>query len=134
MAIEWREELATGNREIDSQHKELFRRFNNLLESCNQGKGKEEVYNMLLFLGDYVRTHFDAEEHLQIKHGYPGYAAHKEEHDKFILDLRQLESQLSTEGSTIVLVIQTNQAIVNWLIRHISGTDKQLANFLHTVA
>jgi hemerythrin len=132
MAIEWREELATGNVEIDNQHKELFRRFNNLLDSCHRGEGKDEIFNMLLFLGDYVRTHFATEEQLQILHNYPGYRAHKEEHDGFIGDLRKLENQLRNEGSTFVLVIQTNQTIVDWLIRHISGTDKELANYLRT--
>lgn len=132
MSVEWREALATGNVDIDNQHKELFRRFNNLLDSCQRGEGKEEVFNMLLFLGDYVRTHFAAEEKLQIQHSYPGYRAHKEEHDRFIDDFRKLEDQLRSEGSTFVLVIQTNQTIVDWLIRHISGTDKELANYLRT--
>ena len=87
---------------------------------------------MLLFLGDYVKTHFATEEQLQIQHNYPGYRAHKAEHDGFIDDLRKLEDQLRNEGSTFVLVIQTNQTIVDWLIRHISGTDKELANYLRT--
>jgi hemerythrin len=132
MAVEWREDLATGNLEIDDQHKELFRRFNILLDSCRQGKGKDEVCRLLLFLGDYVRSHFAAEEQLQIRHTYPGFRAHKEQHDKFIDDFRKLEDQLRTEGATFVLVIQTNQTLVDWLIRHISGTDKELANYLHT--
>jgi hemerythrin len=133
MSIEWRDSLATGNKVVEDQHKELFRRFNNLLTSCNQGKGKEEVYSLLLFLGGYVRSHFAAEEQLQTQHAYPGYREHKEQHDVFIRDLGKLENQFSTEGATLALVIQTNQTMVNWLIRHISGTDKELANFLRTV-
>lgn len=43
MAIEWTDELATGVNKIDNQHKELFKRINNLLDACNQGKGKDEV-------------------------------------------------------------------------------------------
>lgn len=132
MKIEWRTELETGNAEIDGQHKELVRRFNNLLASCNQGKGREEVYNTLLFLGDYVRSHFRAEEELQRQHGYPGYPAHKEQHEKFVDDLRKLESTLGEEGATIALVIQTNQTIGSWLIRHISATDREFAAYLRT--
>ena len=62
MAIEWNEKLATGNSNIDDQHKELFCRFDTLLAACNQRKGKDEVHNLLLFLGDYVKTHFSMEE------------------------------------------------------------------------
>lgn len=130
MSIEWDQSLATGNRDIDSQHKELFRRFDNLLTACNQRKGKEEVHSVLIFLGDYVRSHFAMEEQLQQKHNYPDYPAHKEQHEGFIRDLQKLEDQFQQEGVSLSLVIQTNQTMVNWLVKHINATDRQLANFL----
>jgi hemerythrin len=134
MAVEWRENLATGNVEIDRQHMELFRRFNSLLGACNEGKGKAEVYGLLLFLNNYIRTHFALEEELQVQHGYPGYAAHKAEHDRFRRDLKALEQQFAEEGASLALVIQTNQTMISWLLRHISGTDRELAGFLRTAA
>lgn len=130
MAIEWSESLATGNSDIDDQHKELLRRFDSLMTACNQKKGKEEVYNVLLFLGDYVRLHFAMEEQLQKTHNYPSYPDHKEQHEGFIRDLRKLEHQFKDEGATLSLVIQTNQTMVNWLVNHINGTDRALAEFL----
>ena len=133
MAIEWRENLATGNAEIDLQHKELFRRFNNLLEACNKGKGDQEVGNLLDFLSDYVKSHFAAEELLQKKHGFTGYEDHKHQHDGFIRDLQNIQREFHSEGAGISVVIRTNKMIVNWLIKHISGTDKELASFLRTV-
>jgi hemerythrin len=132
MAIEWNEKLATGNSNIDNQHKELFRRFDSLLAACNQRKGKEEVHNLLLFLGDYVKTHFSMEETLQKKHNYPGYPDHKKEHDGFIAELQKLEKQLQLEGASFPLVIQTNQTMVNWLIKHINARDKEMALFLRS--
>lgn len=130
MAIEWSEALATGNEEIDNQHKELFNRIDRLLTACNSGKGKEEVRDLLQFLDNYVIFHFYTEEKLQIENGYPGYRDHKEQHDNFISELQRLKNELEIEGASISLVIQTNQFIVNWLIKHISGTDKELGNFL----
>lgn len=132
MAIEWNEELATGNGDIDSQHRELFARFDNLLTACNQRKGKEEVINLLQFLGDYVKSHFALEERLQVEHNYPHYGEHKSQHDTFIRELHDLETQLSQEGASLPLVIQTNQTMVNWLISHINGTDRQMAAYLRT--
>lgn len=134
MAVEWRENLATGNEEIDRQHMELFRRFNGLLAACNQGKGRDEVNGLLLFLNDYMRTHFALEEQLQLQHDYPGYETHKKQHDKFRQDLRDLERQFGEEGASLALVIQTNQTLINWLLRHISVTDRELAGFLRTAA
>lgn len=130
MATEWNESLTTGNSSIDTQHKELFRRFDSLMEACNQRKGKEEVYDLILFLGDYVKTHFTMEETLQKKHNFPGYATHKQQHDGFIQELAKLEQQFKLEGATLPLVIKTNQAMVGWLINHINMLDRELAAYL----
>jgi hemerythrin len=134
MATEWNETLATGNSAIDNQHKELFKRFDSLMEACHQRKGKEELLNLLMFLGDYVKTHFAMEEELQIKHSYPDYPAHKEQHEGFIVDLHKLEQQFKEGGATLTLVIQTNQTMVNWLINHINVKDKHLAAYLRASA
>lgn len=130
MEIAWNETLATGNTEIDNQHKELFARFASLLTACNNRKGKEEVLPLLAFLGDYVRTHFGMEERLQQEHAYPHYREHKEQHEGFIRDLHNLERQLRDDGSTLSLLVQTNQTMANWLINHINIVDRQLAAFL----
>ena len=132
MSIKWNENLETGNSEIDNQHKELFRRFGNLLDACDQGKAKEEVCNLLLFLGVYVMTHFATEEEVMLRHNYPHYQSHKEEHDNFTRDLHSLEEQLRQEGATIQLVIQTNKTMISWLVNHISVSDKEMATFLRT--
>ena len=132
MAIEWKANLATGNEEIDNQHKELFSRFNRLLEACSRGKGKGEVGNLLSFLGDYVKSHFATEERLQVQHDYPGYRDHKRMHDDFIGSLKKIQDEFNAEGAGIAVVIQTNKMIVDWLVKHISGTDKELASFLRT--
>jgi len=133
MAIEWNEKLATGNSVIDNQHKELFARFDSLLTACNERKGKDEVYNLLQFLGDYVKSHFALEERLQQESNYPHYGEHKA-HEGFIRDLQGLESQLKHEGASLSLVIQTNQTMVNWLIQHINIIDREMAGYLRTAA
>lgn len=130
MSIEWNNNLLTGVEEIDNQHKELFSRFNSLLTACNEGKGRDEVLRLLLFLDDYIKSHFAAEERLQLRHNYPGYDAHKAQHTRFIEDVDRLESQFRIEGATLPLVIQTNQTLVAWLIQHISRIDMEFAAFL----
>lgn len=130
MAIEWQDYLLIGVTEVDDQHKELFSRFNMLLEACNQGKGRNEVQRLLQFLNDYIKTHFAAEEALQIHHKYPGYAAHKEQHNHFIQKVDQFARHFNSEGATISLVIQVNQTLVNWLIEHISKVDQSMGEYL----
>jgi hemerythrin len=130
MSISWNNNLLTGVDLIDNQHKELFHRFDTLLTACNQGKGKDEVMRLLQFLDDYIKEHFAAEEQLQVKHNYPQYGEHKAQHVTFVADVERLKKQFLNEGATLPLVIQTNQALVTWLIQHISNVDVAFARFL----
>lgn len=130
MPISWNNNLLTGVDQIDNQHKELFHRFDSLLSACNQGKGKDEVMRLLQFLDDYIREHFEAEEQLQVKNSYPQYGEHKAQHIKFVADVDRLKKQFVNEGATLPLVIQTNQALVAWLIQHISNVDVAFARYL----
>jgi len=132
MVIVWMEALAIGNEDIDNQHKEMFRRFNNFQWSCKQGKSHDELSNLLYFLGEYIRSHIALEELLQIKHDFPDYLKHKEQHDDFIRKFSKLEDKLNTKGITPTLLMQTNYLLVNWLTRHFIWTDRELANYLHT--
>jgi hemerythrin len=132
MQIDWRDDLVTGYDEIDAQHRELFARFNMLLAACNEGKGKDEVINLLGFMNAYVKSHFAAEERLQITTGYPQYAEHKDDHTKFIAEIDRLEQAFRSQGPTLALVIETNQAVVGWLIDHICQMDKALARFVNS--
>jgi len=130
MALEWRESFSVGVKEIDNQHKELFIRVNHLLDACSKGKGKDEVTNVLDFLGSYVITHFKDEEALQLKHEYPDYGMHKELHSQFIQEVTELRTKLQTEGSTLALVLEINRKVIDWLVNHIGKYDKELGKFI----
>jgi hemerythrin len=130
MAIQWSSELATGVTEIDNQHKEIFNRFDRLFAACSEGRGKDEVLQLLLYLEDYVKEHFAAEERLQLRHAYPDYAAHKSQHTRFIADIARLTAAFRAEGATLSLVIMTNKTLASWLVQHITKTDMELAGYL----
>ncbi|TSK08926.1 MAG: bacteriohemerythrin [Geobacter sp.] len=130
MHIEWTSDLAIGVDEIDNQHKEIFRRFDSLFEACGEGRGKEEVLKLLLFLDDYVKEHFSAEERLQMRSGYPDYPAHKAAHQQFVADVEKLTREFRDEGATLPLVIQTNRTLSSWLIQHIKRVDTVFAGYL----
>jgi hemerythrin len=134
MNMEWTDDLATGVVEIDDQHKEIFQRVAKLAAACGEGKGKDEVLRLLLFLQEYVKEHFAAEERSQIRSGYPGFIAHQAEHAKFMADVNTLTTEFQADGATLSLVIMTNKTLVSWLMRHISKTDKEFAAFLREKA
>jgi hemerythrin len=126
MAIEWTEDLSTSVVEIDNQHKEIFNRMAGLYSACRMGKGKAEIAGVIVFLEDYVTTHFDTEERYMQEYDYPGYASHKSEHISFIRTIVELKRQFETEGPSLSIVIKTNLEIAEWLKKHIREVDKVL--------
>ncbi len=131
MAIQWNQNLAVGVADIDGQHKELFKRINDLLDALSQGKGKQELGNTLKFLEDYTKTHFSAEEKLMTRHSYPGLPVQKAEHSKFMNDLAALHREFEATGASLPLLIQVQKRTVEWLTNHISRLDKELGKFLN---
>ena len=130
MSVVWRESLAIGISEIDSQHKELLARFGNLLAACKESRGISELRSLLAFLDDYVIVHFRDEEQLQVQHNYPDQAEHKRQHTYFIARLKELKQEVESDGVALHHVIEVNNMLLNWLINHISVVDKELGRFL----
>ncbi len=130
MTIEWRTDLETGNKLIDSQHKELFKRTASLVDACNKGLGRLEVKGLIEYLEQYIQQHFTAEEKLQLDFGYPDYNKHKKQHDDFIFEFGKLKDRLEQIGATTDFVIHINRTLVEWLVFHISRSDKEIALFI----
>lgn len=132
MAVEWKTDYSVGNDYIDNQHRELFRRFNALIEACKESRGREKVQELLRFLDDYVESHFADEEALMVTNAYPGTAEHRRLHDTFRSELGRLKKILQEEGASVHLIVTTNETVLQWLINHIRKTDTVLGAFLRS--
>lgn len=130
MAYELTKQLETGNKQIDTEHRQLLNAVNSLLDSCNSGKGRGEVEKTISFLVSYTKTHFAHEEELQKKYKYPDYLNHKKEHRDFINVVNEIQQEYRRNGATIVLVGQVNKNIVNWILTHINKEDTKVANHI----
>jgi len=121
--------LALGHEEIDSQHRELFRRAGQLLEAMMAGD-RAGVSQLFEFLGSYVVDHFAAEERLMVESQYPGYAVHKAAHERFVRDYESLRRLHAESGSSAAVAIKARAWISDWLKSHIGNTDQLLARHL----
>ncbi len=131
MAISWRTELEIGVPEIDEQHKHLVESFNVFLRACRDGQGSSELLKLMEFLDEYVVKHFREEETLQRKLAYPDHDSHRLQHLGFIKRIQDLKRQLTPEvPPEIDQVISTNNMMLDWLVKHISGSDKQFGRYL----
>lgn len=129
--VEFDETLFTGNATIDEQHKELIDRINKVMILCENDKvPKKEAVQLLGFLGDYVEFHFGEEEKLQEEIGYPGIADHKKKHEELRNTVKALHEMLEEqEGPTAEFVEQVYKNVAEWLLYHIRGFDRSVAEF-----
>jgi len=130
MAYKWSDDLLTGNMQIDTEHKELIKAINDLLDACSKGKGRAELEKTVKFLSSYTKTHFAHEEVLQMKYNYPDYNNHKKYHKHFVEQVENIHKKLLTEGSNIVLVGEINSKVGNWIISHIKREDVKVAQHI----
>ena len=131
--MEWSDKLAIGINTIDSQHKELFKRINNLVNAIKQHRCKDEIDGTIKFLEDYARVHFSEEEKHMRETGYAGYEDQREEHRKYLAALAELKSQASQpriQGASYDLSATTNQVVVDWIVDHILKTDMKFGEYL----
>lgn len=134
MVIEFNDNLLTGNKTIDTQHKELIDRIAALVSACEDGDGKMKAIKMLDYLADYTEFHFTEEEKLQKEVSYPGYTEHKAKHEEFKKTVETLHEFLEeSEGPTEAFVEQVKKQVVDWLFKHIEGFDRSVAEYINYV-
>jgi len=92
--MKWSTDLSIGVEIIDNQHMELFARINALVDAIKQHTCKHKIRDVVRFLDDYIVLHFGEEEKMMLQSGYPGYAAHKAQHTKFIANFEALKKEL----------------------------------------
>ncbi len=126
----WDNSLSVNIKEIDEQHKKLFNIVNDLHSAMGAGKGKEVMGSVLAGLIEYTKTHFAAEEGLMQKHLYPGYLAHKANHDALTRQVSDVMKKFQ-DGQTIVTVEIMN-FLKDWLANHIQNTDKKYSSHLNS--
>jgi len=126
--FQWNETYNTGIPHIDEEHRKLVGLLNGLYRAMRAGKTDEVLKELLDELVDYTRFHFANEESLMIRHGFPGYTAHKLEHERMTKKVMEFQDGLAR--GRISLPIEAFQFLRNWLSNHILDVDQCYAPFL----
>lgn len=123
--IQWNSQLSVGVEQIDSQHKELIRIANTLLEVIEQKSSRDVVSKVIGKLREYTVYHFNSEEQLMEDVQYPKRTDHYAEHKILKRDVLQYQRTLYEKKS--VTVDEVLKFITDWLLTHILNFDRELA-------
>jgi hemerythrin-like metal-binding protein len=125
--FDWDERYATGISAIDAQHQALFQSARDLHDAVATGNPGPAVARVLDHLVTYCKTHFEDEEALMGRLGFPGRPAHLEEHRKLMAQVYGLLERHATGEAEVPMELAI--FITHWLRTHIKEFDQRLAEF-----
>jgi len=130
----WEKSLETGDREIDTHHKAFISQAQRLEAACRTGHGALSVEKMLGFLAQYADHHFRVEETRMREAEYPYITTHLAQHQEYRDHLATLRERLAKSGPSDELADSVCEWLIEWLIRHVKGSDLPMIEFLRTQA
>lgn len=128
--IDFDDRYKLGHADIDQQHAELFKAVNHLHDAMREGKARQQLGEILAFLRDYTVQHFQMEQGLMQRSGYPSQNEHKRIHDDLAKQVLDLEAKHNAGALTLSLSVMN--FLKDWLAQHISQEDRRLADYLKT--
>ncbi len=122
----WNHACSTGIEAMDDQHGVLMDTVNEVLEALARGAGQSAVEPLLERLVGLTRLHFLSEERLLERYGFPGVAAHAEEHRRLLNQIRQWQG-LQGAGAEMREVVE---GLREWFQTHTEGADQEYGPWL----
>jgi len=121
----WTDDLYTGNKLIDGDHRRLIGLVNALFEAMNSNQGNERISKAMHELIAYTGDHFGREDAEMKRIQYVASLAHNAEHVKLLRQLTDLGAMLDAGGNINIPAV--SDFLNEWLREHILTMDKKLA-------
>ena len=118
--LKWRDAYRIGIVEVDHEHQQLIAQINALLETSRDGSATA-VANALGELHAQIAAHFALEEKLMRSQQYSGYAAHREDHEQLLDELRDVMDRHELIGRYRAAALA--ERLVPWFTKHFSTHD-----------
>jgi hemerythrin len=127
--IDWDDKYSVNIQVIDQQHKGLFKVLGDLYDGLGKEEEKEFLEAIIRELVQYAVEHFKTEEVFMRQYDFPGYEAHKKEHEDFKAKVASFQEDLL--AGKITLSVEVMVFLTDWLGHHILETDKEFGPYLN---
>lgn len=115
---------------IDEQHSALLKIADELVSMAEQNFDRELLEDMVGFLVEYSKTHFEEEEKLMRSNNYEEYDIHCAEHEQFRELIEGIRRELSEGGDQSKITADVISGLKDWIINHVHNTDVKMAQSL----
>lgn len=125
--IDFTKENLIGVKEIDNQHRGIYKTVNHLYKI--QDHSKKEILEDFQSLLELLKTHFNTEESFMKEHKVIQFISHKLEHDRALNKYSDYYKKLKRSKSNLDPEILSS--LRNWLINHHEKKDSKLMQLIN---
>lgn len=133
MPISWLNVYDTNIKNIDEQHRKLVDMINVLETASGKDYEAKSLGELFFKIVDYTKYHFAYEEDLMKSSNYPKLNEHINQHKLFVQKIVEMLESMKKDNTAHVNE-KLNLFLLNWLIKHILGYDKEFGNFYKIAA
>ena len=127
--IEWSDDFSVGVADIDHEHKSLIDLINQLYANVERGASADEIVEFFGEIYANISAHFALEEKIMRESRYQEYAAHKNEHEQLLDEIRDLMDEY--EQRSAIDEKELSARLQSWFGEHFKTMDSRLHKALH---
>ena len=127
--LAWNHASVVGVQAMDDQHGILMDSLNELRVQATRGTNREQLHRQLERLVEFTGMHFDCEERLLERHGFPDVDAHRSEHRRMLHLIREAVDRASGgDADDLHSVLNVMRAS---FAEHVEGLDTRYGGWLN---
>ncbi|MBA4382315.1 MAG: hypothetical protein C0406_07090 [Sideroxydans sp.] len=133
MTLMWRKQLEIGDETIDVDHKYLICMINTVELTMRTPEHRDLLPATLEQLVEYTHAHFRREEAIMLSVNYPRYQQHKEQHQRLIQELDEIQKKIQARGEgefSQEEISDLANLFRHWLLEHLVKEDMLMKPFL----
>jgi len=128
--LAWSHACVVGVQAMDDQHGILMDTLNELRTQLTHGSDRRKMNEQLNRLVEFTGLHFDCEERLLERHGFPGLLEHRADHRKMLQMIRDAATR-AEHGETEELH-RALGFVKSCYSEHVEGSDKKYGDWLNS--
>lgn len=129
MFFKWQPIYSVNVKEIDEQHKKIFKIINRVQE-IKKDFSKEDKMKVISELKEYGEYHLNTEEKFFKKFDYPDKDFHVTQHNEYRKKIKEFE-EMCAKSDEPKKIGELSNFLKDWWLNHIQNTDQQYSDYFN---
>ena len=128
--LEWGTHYSVQDTFIDSQHKNIIKAINALIDAIDEGKAGSFCLKLHAALKAYAERHFSHEEEILEKLQYSDLRRHRKQHQFYVQKIEEMEKKFKADEPDIERELEMLDFLKEWFYNHILKSDFRYIDLL----